>query len=128
MQAAPTEKGLVRLSLRAEKSWSIHCDWPTCDYQFESGDYTVFGDGWEPDEIVTECDGWVGQVDGEHYCYHHLVSWFSDHEDGEPFPTEEYLLIHDGDTVSPIDDDGKVTYVDGRKGKRPGGPDLHGPV
>ena len=118
------------LSLKAEKSWSVHCDWPGCNHQFESGDYSVFGEGWEPDEIVTECDGWIGQVEGEHYCWQHLTIWSSDLEgnDADRPPVAEYLLIHDGETLSPTDDDGKVTYVDGRKGERSGRSDLHGPV
>ena len=95
---------------REEKCWSLWCDWPECDYQWEYGDFTIFGDGYDADEIVTDSDGLLG-LDGKHYCHRHPAIWASDHEQGEPFPDPPYLLIHDGDTDDPINDDGKVTHV-----------------
>jgi hypothetical protein len=99
------------MSKREEKCWSLWCDWPGCEFQFEYGDYTIFGNGYDPDEIASESDGWVG-VDGSHYCHNHLTAWASDYEDGEPFPGTPFLLIHDGDTDN-SDDDGRVTLRDG---------------
>jgi hypothetical protein len=96
------------VSTRPEQSWSLWCDWPTCGHQFEYGDYSIFGDGFEPDEIVRESDGWVG-ADGKHYCYEHLTVWPSDHEDGSPYPAPPFLLIGDGDPL--VDSDGTVRLV-----------------
>jgi hypothetical protein len=97
---------------KPETSWSLWCDYPGCDYQFEAGDYNVFGDGWDAEEIVTDSDGRIG-VDGKHFCHRHPTTWASDHEppDASPLPEPPYLLIHDGDTANPIHDDGKVSLV-----------------
>lgn len=96
------------MSMREEKAWSLWCDWPGCERQFESYEYSIFGDGWDPDEIVRDADGRIG-TDGTHYCRQHPAVWASNHEDGQPFPPPPFLLIHDGDTDDD-EDDGKVTY------------------
>ncbi|NUO35607.1 MAG: hypothetical protein HOQ18_18390 [Dermatophilaceae bacterium] len=101
------------MSVRPEKSWSLWCDWPGCDYQFEDGDYSIFGDGHDAEEIVTEADGRIDRDGKRHYCHNHPATWASDHENGEPFPAPPYLLIHDGDTGNPLDDDGRVSLIGG---------------
>lgn len=99
------------MSTKPEPSWSLWCDWPDCDYQFESCEFTIFGEGWDPEEIVTDADGHLDRDGKRHYCDHHQTVWASDHENGEPFPEPPYLLIHDGDTDSG-DDDGKVSLIE----------------
>lgn len=97
------------MSTREEKSWSLWCDWPGHEYQFENDDYSIFGDGYDPDEIVTESDGRVG-TDGKHYCSDHPCAWSSDHEaGGEPYPAPPFLLIHDGMKGF---EDGRVSLVE----------------
>ena len=102
------------MSTREEKAWSLWCDWPGHEYQFEDADYSIFGDGYDADEIVTESDGRVG-VDGKHYCSKHPCTWESDHEhvagrstDPEPYPAPPFLLIHDGNNAF---EDGRVSLV-----------------
>lgn len=95
------------MSTREEKSWSLWCDWPTCKHQFEYGDYSIFGDGFDPDEIVRENDGQVG-ADGKHYCYDHPAVWSSEHENGEPYPAPPFLIIADGRSAI---EDGTVVLV-----------------
>lgn len=96
------------MSTREEKSWSLWCDWPGCEYQFEYGDYSIFGDGYDADEIATESDGRVG-VAGKHYCSDHPCTWSSDYEKGETYPATPFLLIHDGMTGF---EDGTVTLIE----------------
>lgn len=98
------------MSKRPEPGWSLWCDWPGCGYQFEYAEYTIFGDGWDLEEIVTDADGRVSRDRTKHYCHLHLCVWASDHEDGDPFTQPPYLLIHDGDTGNPADD-GFVTLI-----------------
>lgn len=100
------------MSKRVEESWSLWCDWPGCKTQFEYGDYSIFGDGWDAEDMLTDSDWRIGRDGQAHYCAKHPCVWASDHEDGEPFPEPPYLLIHDGDTAEPIEDDGKVTLVE----------------
>ena len=103
------------MTRRPEVSWSLWCDWPGCKYQFEYGDYTFFGDGYSPEEIVTEDDGHVDRDGERHYCHQHPAFWASDYENGEPLPEPPYLLIHDGDTDD-AEHDGLVSLVGGAGG------------
>lgn len=98
------------MSTRAEPGWSVWCDFPSCSHQFEYGDYTIFGDGWDVDEVVTEADGLLSG-DGKHFCRDHPVVWQSDLEppDTTTPPAPPYLLIHDGDDTR---DDGTVSLVE----------------
>lgn len=96
------------MSKRPEKSWSLWCDWPSHEFQFESEDYSIFGDGYDAEEIVTDSDGHVG-VDGKHYCHDHPCTWESDYEAGEKYPAPPFLLIHDGNEAF---EDGRVSLVE----------------
>lgn len=98
------------MSKRQEPGWSLWCDFPGCQYQWEYSDYTIFGEGWDAEEIVRESDGWVSLGGTLHYCHQHVTAWASDHEDGSPFPEPPYLLIHDGDTGD-ASHDGHVSLV-----------------
>jgi len=99
------------MSARPVESWELVCDWPDCKSKGESGEYTIFVPGWDMQEVADDSD-WLISVDGkQHYCRDHKAVWASDHENGEPFPEKPYLLIHDGDTDNPLDDDGRVTLI-----------------
>lgn len=87
------------MSKRPAETWSLVCDWPKCDEEFCDGAY--FDDTWTVGEILEDTD-WRVSPDGDlHYCGRHPAAWESDHENGEPYPSPPYLLIHDpGDGVS----------------------------
>lgn len=89
------------MSVREEKSWSLWCDWPGHEYQLETYEYSIFGEGWDLDELATDTEWRLG-VDGSHYCPEHPTAWASDLDDGDEPPAGPYLLI---------DDDGRVTYI-----------------
>lgn len=96
------------MSKQPVKAWEIVCDWPECECRYEWGDYSVFGDDWEPKDMLSDGD-WDMTSNGEkHYCPEHPRAWASDMEDGDPEPERPYLVIHDGDTDDP-DDDGFVS-------------------
>jgi hypothetical protein len=102
------------MSRRPVESFEVICDWPDCGERYEEGDYSIFGPDWAVEDMMRDSDWLVSRDETQHYCRKHRCAWASDHEDGEPFPAEPFLLIHDGDTDD-ADDDGKVTR---RRGAR----------
>jgi hypothetical protein len=102
------------VSKQPVKAWKIVCDWPECKTDFEYGEWTFFGDDWEPKDMLSDGD-WDMSPNGEkHYCPKHPRHWASDLSDGwDEEPERPYLLIHDGDTED-RNDDGYVTLVDER--------------
>jgi len=87
------------MSIRPEVSWSVHCDWPGCEYQFEYDVFSVFGDGWDASEIVTEANGYLDEDNKRHYCENHRAVWESDLDDVAATP-KPYLLILDENVYS----------------------------
>lgn len=100
------------MSIKRLDTFTAVCDWPGCDADAVSDhtDYSGWGDVENVNDTLDDAEWWRGRGGEAHYCNRHPVTWASDHEDGEPFPEPPYLLIHDGDTDSSLDD-GLVSLI-----------------
>lgn len=101
------------MSFHSIPCWQVRCDWPGCEATpADVSDYSGWGDQSVAHEEAVELDWRTSPDDEQHYCDDHPAMWASDHENGETYPAPPFLLIHDGDTDDPINNDGKVVLVE----------------
>jgi hypothetical protein len=101
------------MSFHAIPCWQVRCDWPGCTASpADFSEYSGWGDQSVAHEEATEADWRTNADETLHYCDAHPAAWASDPEQVASM-AGPFLLIHDGDTDSPLDDDGKVTYTAG---------------
>lgn len=102
------------MSFKAVTFYTIVCDFPDCDADFNKDDeYAAYASIDTMREVFNDADGsWWESAFGKelHYCKDHRMQWASDQDEGDPEPEKPYLLIHDGDTDD-REDDGKVSLV-----------------
>lgn len=103
------------MSFHSIPCWQVRCDWPGCTASpADTSEYAGWGEQTVAHEEATELDWWTSTDGQSHYCPNHPAAWASDPEQVASM-TGPYLLIHDGDTPNPIDDDGHVTYTAGQE-------------
>lgn len=103
------------MSFHAIPCWQVRCDWPGCTASpADTSEYSGWGDESVAHEEATELDWLTSPAGMLHYCPQHPTAWASE-PDQVAFHAAlgPYLLIHDGDTDRPGDNDGHVVYVGG---------------
>jgi hypothetical protein len=53
------------MTIKSVESFEIHCN--GCDTRLEDGDFSIFGNGWDVEELVDNAE-WLAVPPDQHYC------------------------------------------------------------